>query len=103
MATKKLETVFGTPRIEVEDCGWDCPFGWRIWPTLIKARNGVRKDSADGCGQGGYLGPIRPLQVYEIPISCLPESAKKVLRAGYPWSSDNHWNPKFSTVVENLY
>jgi hypothetical protein len=88
-----MKVVYGTPWIEVEFGQRD--EGWKVYKDRQAAIDDTRRASAEGAYEGGYIGPVRPLRVYEIPVDCLEKETKAALKkSGVAWTS-NHWWPKF--------
>jgi hypothetical protein len=90
---KGIKTVFGVRWIEVEFGQRD--EGWALYTDKDRCVEATKKASQDGTYAGGYMGPERPLRMYEIPFDCLDEDMRKSLKkSGHAWTP-NHWNPKF--------
>lgn len=90
-----IKTVFGVQWIEVEFGQRD--EGWSLYVDKDKCIEGTKKASRDGAyeGGGGYLGPERPLRMYEIPLDCLPEDVRSNLMKNGHAHTANRWQPKF--------
>lgn len=90
-----MKTVFGVKWIEVEFGQRD--EGWKLFADREKCIETTKKDSAEGCySGGGYLGPVRPLEIYEIPYACLTKEMKaSIKKSGMAWTPNN-WNPKMT-------
>lgn len=60
-----MKTLFAVPWIEVE-YGWGSrPEGYKIFDSLESAKSQSIKDTLSGNSSGGYLGPVRPIQIIE--------------------------------------
>lgn len=90
---KKMVTVFGTPWIEVEF--GQRPEGWKLYKDRAKAIEDTHRASREGPYDGGYIGPERPLRLYEIPFDCLDDDTKAKLRKADTAFTSNYWTPKF--------
>lgn len=90
-----MKVVYGTQWIEVEFGQRD--EGWKLYKDRQKAIDDTKRASAEGAyeGGGGYMGPERPLRIYEIPVDCLEKETKADLKKHDSAWSSNHWKPKF--------
>lgn len=69
-------TLYAVEWIEVE-YGWgDRPEGYKIFKDLEFAKEETFEDSENGNypSGSGYLGPVRPLTIYEINSENLPQT-----------------------------
>lgn len=90
-----MKTVYGVRWIEVEF--GQRPEGWKLYLDKDECAKDTQRGSKDGAypGGGGYLGPERPLRMYEIPFDSLPEDVQERLGdSGSTWT-ENRWEPKF--------
>lgn len=96
-----MKTVFGVPYIEVE-CGWGSrPWGWKLFPDIETAATQAALDSNEGPSDGGYLGPERPIYIYEIPADSLPKDFLERIDTNW-YHTDDYWTPRFKNLVRNL-
>lgn len=94
---EEMKVVYGIKWIEVEFGQRD--EGWRIYKSIRKAKKEGSKDSAAGAYSGGYIGPERPVTVYEIPVECLKSSDAKKPEDSSFIHTDNDWKPRFKAVI----
>ena len=88
-----MKVVFGVQWIEIE-------FGQRLegWSLFTNAEECVERTkeaSAKGPYPGGYIGPERPLRMYEIPFDSLDKETQKDLKKKGTAHTANNWQPKF--------
>lgn len=97
-----MKTVFGVEWIEVEF--GQRPEGWKVFLDEEECAKSTLKSSSSGAytGGGGYFGPVRPLEMYEIPWACLEPETKKALKdSRVAWTS-NRWSPKFKAFYKKI-
>lgn len=97
-----MEIVYGVRWIEVEF--GQRPEGWKLYKDEKDCIKDTQRGSREGAyeGGGGYLGPERPLTMYKIPLSCLPETLHvAVLNEGSVWT-ENRWEPEFKDSGTNI-
>lgn len=96
-----MDICYGVKWIEVEFGQRD--EGYKLFTSLENAKKVSEEDVRSGHYSGGYIGPEKPLTIYEIPIDCLPEKEKKEIRGAnmlsWTWI-DNHWEPKFKAPIK---
>ena len=96
--SKEMKVVWGTPWIEVES-GWGSrPEGWKLFLDRDEAVKDTHRASKDGPYEGGYIGPERPLKLYEIPFDSLPDVVQEKLRSSGKAFTSNYWDPKYKSA-----
>ena len=95
---KKLKgPVYGVEWLEVEF--GQRPEGWRLYMDKEDCIEKTKEASRNGpyTGGGGYFGPERPLQYFEIPVEGLDDDIKKKLLEKGVAHTNNWWNPKYKS------
>ncbi len=88
-----IRTVFGVQWVEVEFGERD--EGWNLFADRDVCIQRTKDASARGVYDGGYIGPERPLRVYEIPFDCLTDKMKDSINENGWCGTPNNWRPKF--------
>lgn len=64
-----MESLYLVPWIEIE-YGWgDRNEGYKVFSSLDECISSTKESSSNGNYEGGYFGPERPLQYYEVPFN----------------------------------
>lgn len=91
-----MKTVYGVQWIEVE-FGQRYE-GWSLYLDKEECIKETQRGSREGPYEGGYLGPERPLRMYEIPFDSLDKETQLRLKAKSSKGqahTGNSWQPKF--------
>jgi len=96
--TTNFSVAYGTPWIE-EECGWgDRPEGWRLFLDREVAIRESKIDSIKGNYSSGYIGPVRPLNIYEIKMDALEAKDITSLSKYRLAITRNYWSPAENSV-----
>lgn len=94
--------VYGIPWIEVE-AGWGRrPSGWRLYVSKEEAIWDTKDRSKKGPFSGGYIGPIRPLTVFQIPFDILDDEMASALLERGDFCTDDFWSPSMKGAEEKI-
>ena len=97
-----MKVVYGVEWIEVE---WgQRSEGYALFLDENDCIASTRKSSERGPypSGGGYLGPVRPLEYYEIPFDSLEPEYKKKLKKTGSCHTENRWRPKFKGARKSI-
>lgn len=95
-----MKIVYGVEYIEVEF--GQRPFGWHLYLDKTECHNKTKKASDSGRYCGGYLGPIRPLDSFEIPFASLSKKIQRQLTKTGHYHTDDSWKPEFLGKKESI-
>jgi hypothetical protein len=73
--------------------------GFKLFLDACECIKSTRESSEKGVYAGGYLGPVRPLSMVEIPFDSLEEEYKEALEKDGSTFTSNHWCPRFKGAV----
>lgn len=88
-----VKVVYAVQWIEVEFGQRD--EGYALFVSKDECISSTQKSSRQGAGEGGYIGPVRPLHYVEIPFDSLDDEYKKRLMKDGRCHTQNRWSPRF--------